>query len=181
MKGNGKAVDILECHDATVKDGIKSLVLPAEVESTFGKTNVDHFISFFNETNQNLWNSVAYFYGRYLLTMQVKVQIDYNDCTVTKALAPAEFTINEVIEVERMETGQVSAAMQGQWRFTASDWKRFLKSKDWSTIGVPIRTNAPVSGFEKFVAQARAPIQASKANRLKKATPTERPSSSRTK
>ena len=66
-------LQVLECHDKVVQDGIKNLILPKEVEPLFGTSNVDHFISEFGSRRPAIWNSVAYFNGRYELTLQVAI------------------------------------------------------------------------------------------------------------
>ena len=63
-------LQVLECHDKVVKDGIQNLTLPNEVESLFGTSNVDHFISEFGSRRHSaIWNSVAYFNCRYRFTV----------------------------------------------------------------------------------------------------------------
>src|SRR5689334_2438130 len=40
-------LDLLECHDKVVAHGAETLIFPKEVQSLFGASNVDHFISGF--------------------------------------------------------------------------------------------------------------------------------------
>ena len=69
---------VLECHDRVVQHGMETLDFAREVNSLFGATNVDHFISNFeSKTHAPVWNSVTYFLGRYTFTLQVPISIDY--------------------------------------------------------------------------------------------------------
>jgi hypothetical protein len=158
---SGDILKDLECHDKVVRQGVETLILPKEVESLFGATNVDHFISNFgSKTHAPIWNSVAYFARRYTLSLQVRIAIDYDSCRLIGATSSATVQINEVTKVEISTSGGASATEKGQWRLNESEWKQLIKNGgDWSTVRVPILTNAPVKNFEEFVKQARRPIR----------------------
>ena len=90
----------LDCYEKVVRHGIEALILPGEVNSLFGATNVDHFISNFgSKTHAPLWNSVTYFAGRYTLALQVPISIDYEKCSLNGATGPAVISLNEVTKV----------------------------------------------------------------------------------
>src|SRR5438128_1801069 len=93
---------VLECHDKVVQHGIETLSFAQEVNSLFGVTNVDHFISSFgSNTHAPIWNSVTYFAGRYRLSLKVPIAIDYDKCRLIGATDSAMVVqINEVIKVE---------------------------------------------------------------------------------
>jgi hypothetical protein len=151
----------LECHDKVVREGIESLIMPKEVESLFGTTNVDHFISNFgSKATTPVWNSTAYFSGRYVLTLQIPILIDDEKCRLLGATNSAVVQINEVVKVELSTSGIAGATMKGQWRLNENQWKWLVKNKgDWSVVKIPILTNAPVKGFAEFERQVRAPIR----------------------
>jgi len=152
---------MLECHDAVVRHGVEVLIFPKEVESLFGATNVDHFISNFGSQGlPQIWNSVTYFANRYKLSLQVPVAIDYDKCRLIGATNSAMVQVNEVVKVEISTSGIAAARMKGQWRLNENEWKWLVKNKgDWSVVGVPILTNAPVKGFDEYVRQGRQPIR----------------------
>ena len=130
----------LECHDQVVRHGLQTLLVPKEIESIFGTTNVDHFISGFGSKRRvPKWNSVAYFLGRYRLTFQVPIAIDYVKCRFSGATSPATFQINEVIEAHISTSGIAGATMKGQWFLNENDWNLLVKSKcDWAIVKLPI-------------------------------------------
>lgn len=154
-------LEVLDCHDRVVRDGVESLILPKEVESLFGATNVDHFISNFGSRSfPSVWNSVAYFENRYRFTLCVPILIDYDKCTLKGATNGAMVQINEVTNVEISTSGIAGATLKGQWRLNENEWKWLVKNKgDWSVVKVPIMTNAPITGFDEFVRQSREPIR----------------------
>jgi hypothetical protein len=161
---NLQSADILkelECHDKVVRHGVETLILPKEVETLFGATNVDHFISSFgSKTHPAVWNSVTHFAGRYRLALQVPIVIDYEKCSLIGATNAAMIQINEVIKVELSTSGIAGATMKGQWRLKENEWKWLVKNRgDWSAVKVPILTNAPVKGFDEYVRQGREPIR----------------------
>ena len=151
----------LECYDKVVRQGVATLVLPKEVEALFGVTNVDHFISNFgSKTHAPLWNSVTYFAGRYELSLQVPIAIDYDKCKLVGATSSAMVQINEVSKVDISKSGIAEAMMRGQWRLNENELKWLVKNNgDWSAAKVPILTNAPVKGFDEYVRQGREPIR----------------------
>jgi hypothetical protein len=162
---NVQSADILkelECHDKVVRHGVETLILPKEFESLFGATNVDHFISNFGSKTHHapIWNSVTYFAGRYELSLQVPIAIDYDKCRLIGATNSAMVQINEVTKVELSKSGIAEATMKGRWRLNENEWKWLVKNKgDWSVVKVPILTNAPVKGFDEYVRQGREPIR----------------------
>jgi hypothetical protein len=156
---SGDMLKVLECHDAVVRDGVETLSVAKEVESLFGATNVDHFISEFGSKSA-IWNSVTYFFGRYTLSLEVPISIDYENCKLNRVTGAAAIQINETIKVEISTSGIAGATEKGQWRLDENKWKRLVNSGgDWSVIGVPILTNSPVKGFNEFVRQGREPIR----------------------
>ena len=151
----------LECHDKVVRQGVETLLLPKEVETLFGATNVDHFISNFgSKTHAPIWNSVTYFAGRYELSLQVPIAIDYDKCKLIGATNSATVQINEVVKVEISKSGIAGATEKGQWRLSENEWKWLVENHgDWSVVKVPILTNAPIKGFDEYVRQGREPIR----------------------
>jgi hypothetical protein len=156
---SGDMLKLLECHDAVVRDGVATLTVAKEIESLFGATNVDHFISKFGSKSA-IWNSVTYFFGRYTLSLRVPISIDYDNCKVNGVTDAAAIQINETIKVEISTSGIAGATEKGQWRLDENKWKRLVNSGgDWSVVGVAILTNSPVKGFDEFVRQKREPIR----------------------
>ena len=159
---SGDILKELECHDKVVRQGVQTLPLAKEVESLFGATNVDHFISDFDSrTHFPIWNSVTYFADRYMLMLQMPIAIDYEKCLLIGATNSSVMVqINEVTKVDISTSGIAGATLQGQWRLNEEEWKRLVKNKgDWSVVGVPIVINAPVKGFDEYARQGREPIR----------------------
>ena len=151
----------LECHDRIVLQGVKVLGFPREVESLFGLSNVDHFISNFgSRTEAAVWHSVAYFSDRYVLSLWVPVAIDFDKCMLVGASNAATIQINQVVKVEVSRSGIAGATMKGQWTLNENEWRFLVKSGGkWPAVGVPIVTNAPVEGFSEYARQSREPIR----------------------
>ncbi len=147
----------LECYDKVVRQGVATLIFPRDVESLFGATNVDHFISKFGgKTQTPVWHSVTYFGGRYRLILQVPIVIDYEKCQLRGAMNSSDLLIDEITKVDLSKPGVTGATTKGQWQLGENEWKWLLKNKgDWSVVKVPIRTDAPVKGFEDYVRRER--------------------------
>ena len=148
-----------ECHDEAVKHAGEILTFPKEVEALFGASNVDHFIRPF--TGAAVWNSAAYFAGRYTLELRVPIEIDYEHCRVKEALGPAEVEIDEVTKVEFYGSGSPGARLEGgHWRLTENEWRSLVQNGgDWSVVNIAIVSNAPVKDFEAYANSLRDPIR----------------------
>ena len=154
---------VLECHDRVVQHGMETLDFAREVNSLFGATNVDHFISNFeSKTHAPVWNSVTYFLGRYTFTLQVPISIDYENCRPTGATGSAIVYVNEVTKVEISTSGIAGATLKGGiGKLDDKQWKKLVANAgDWSVVGVPIFTNrTPITNFDAYVRQVREPIR----------------------
>jgi hypothetical protein len=152
-----------ECHDKAVEHGLETLIFPKEVETLFGATNVDHFIWHF--TGAAVWNSAAYFAGRYTLTLRVPIAIDHEHCRVRDVLGSAEVQIYEVTKVDFSRSGASGATLKGHWRLNENEWRSLVKNGgNWSAVNVPIVSNAPVKGFDEYANSIRDPIRYRKEN-----------------
>ena len=153
-----------ECHNKAVENGVDTLLFPKEVETLFGTTNVDHFIR--NLTGAAVWNSAAYFAGRYTLELRVPIAIDYEHCRVKNVLGPAEIWIDEVTKVDFSRSGAPGARLEGgHWRLKENEWRSLVKNGgNWSVVNVPIISNAPVKGFDAYANSVRDPIRYRKEN-----------------
>ena len=153
-----------ECHDKAVEHGVDTLTFHKEVETLFGTTNVDHFIR--NLTGAAVWNSAAYFAGRYTLELRVPIAIDYEHCRVKNVLGPAEIWIDEVTKVDFSRSGAPGARLEGgHWRLKENEWRSLVKNGgNWSVVNVPIISNAPVKGFDAYANSVRDPIRYRKEN-----------------
>jgi hypothetical protein len=89
-----------EIYKKMVRSGIQVLKWPAEMEHLFGDS--DHFITHwgFHDPGPRLWNSEVYFGGRFCLTMQVEVEVDYKTCAVIRTVAPPKFYLRKVNRLE---------------------------------------------------------------------------------
>lgn len=164
--GRAAVFKTLECYDKVVAEGVKVLVLPTQMEALFNATNVDHFITDFTTfTNDTEWQSVAYVWGRYMISMSIPIVVDHTKCTIVRARGPADVVINEVVGVSLSEAGTAATKFEGQWRFSQKQWAKLVeKGGDWSVLQIPIITNKPVRGFRLFEKGERAPRRRPKGN-----------------
>src|SRR5262245_14205805 len=113
-----------------------------------------------------IWNSSAYFGGRYTFTLQVPISIDYESCKVNGAVNSATVSLNEVTNVEISTSGIAGARLKGsigpkRGELSENEWKWLVRHNgDWSVVNVPILTNAPpIKNFDEYVRQCREPIR----------------------
>jgi hypothetical protein len=74
-------------YKETVWSGIATRPWPTEMEALFGEG--DDFITEYGfSAEPRVWSAEIYFCGRYRLTMQVGLEVDYDNHIVTKHTSP---------------------------------------------------------------------------------------------
>lgn len=131
-----------------------SLPAAVQIEELFG--DADHFITHYGMRSEksNIWNTVTYFGGRYELTMQVRVRVDYDKKCIEVAGSP-EFSLVEIRRVRKSTSGLIGADCGKNFRFSEDEWQKVLASGgDFSVIGIELDASS-VADFDDFVAAVR--------------------------
>lgn len=135
----------------------QSLPIAVQMEELFG--DADHFISHFGFSGEktNTWSTQVFFDGRYKLTMQVEIVIDYAKNTFVVS-DDYKFYLIEVKQLTEHD-GKVNGAKLGEnYRFSAEDWAKVYESEgDFSVIGIQLRTDDPLPRFDEYVQGWRRP------------------------
>ena len=147
----------LDAYTKTIRSGIDKMAWPTELERFFG--NGDHFITHYNMSpGPKQWNSEVFFGGRYVLTLQVDVEIDYSKSEVRKIIGAPKFYLWEIESVSIGPTRLTSTRFSSDWNFGKEEWQTFVRTKgDWSSIAITVKTNNAVPNFDNYVKQLRAP------------------------
>jgi len=127
-----------------------------EMEQLFG--SADHFITHFGFPNKdtNTWHTCAYFGGRYEVSMDVQVKVDYANKRIVLAGEP-RFQIIEKTYVELRDGGQVASGVGNQMEFGIDEWEKVVAAKgDFSVIGFPLNPE-PTPDFDVFLRARRGP------------------------
>jgi hypothetical protein len=130
-------------------------VLPAavEMEKLYGRGNVDHFITHYGfDDDPKTWNSEVHFGGRYCLTMQAKVAIDYRTNKLTIVEEP-RFYLDGFKEIDRNGNGLYGS---NQPTFGLDEWNKFYKAKgDVSVVGMEVH-DGELEHFDGYVQNVRS-------------------------
>ena len=147
----------------TVRSAKTTLPIAVEIERLFpGET--DHFITQYGMNDvtgeqSNQWNTEAHFYGRYSLTMQIEVKVDYDKCTIRPAGKPV-FYLTEYTGIDDLHDGRFAATSKPEGGATFNDekWHKICeKGGDFSVVGVVVQKDSPLPNFQKYVQLIRAP------------------------
>jgi hypothetical protein len=141
----------------TVQDGIKTVPHVGEIRRVFTNDPTDNFITQFgfNKKMPVLWNTEVFFGGRYILTYQVYVTVDYSKCRIVETVKQPEFVLTEVSRVFDASPETLGADFSADYKLTERDWKKVAAAHgDFSVIGISIKTN-PVARFDQFVQGVR--------------------------
>ena len=148
----------MEGYKRAVRSGLAMIPEASQVEDTFGDS--DHFISYSGSRELgNTWNTEVFFYGRYVLTMQVKVRMGYSFDKVLEVLGEPQFFLSEVDYVEFDENGQIGVRYKTDgpvstipYPFSLAKWKKvYAANGDFSVIGCKLDKDHPVPHFSDYV------------------------------
>jgi hypothetical protein len=146
----------VEDYKATVRSGKAALPIAVQMEEVFPVA--DHFITHYAMDSGPLaWNTEVFFGGRYILTMQVDVEVNYSTNTVTSTNQEPQFFLSEVESVDLLPDGRTSVTFRAEnaERFGAREWARMYDNKgSLSAIGISVDTTE-VENFDEHVAQRR--------------------------
>lgn len=105
-----------------------------------------HFVTY-GPSDTPLFNSVAYFGGRYVLTMQVPISIQSS--TSGSMSGTPLFVLNEV-SVVSVPPEQVGARFSRSFTFDAEQWQKvYAAHGDFRSVGFDVDTTA-VPNFQKY-------------------------------
>jgi len=149
---------VIADYKKTVASAKNAIPAAVQIEELYG--DADHFIihygpNFIDKNGANTWNTEVFFGGRYSLTMQVDVVIDYKQHRIVKMLCEPKFKLAETTKVEILTDGRVMAhGGEGKF-FSLSEWERlYEKSGDLSAIGFQNKV-IEVVNFDRLVTSAR--------------------------
>lgn len=145
----------MEDYKETVHNGISTVPHVQEIQRLFPKEATDHFITHygFDKSKPVTWNTEVFFGGRYVLTYQVDVIVDYERKLVSKTVSPPKFAWREATNIS---THPIGADFGAGDFFGEAEWSKVLAAKgDFTTIGWMVKTNMPVPNFEKYVDAVR--------------------------
>ena len=138
-------------HQSFAANGVAQIKPASQMDAMYADCR--HFITY-GPNNVSIWNSVAYFDGRYELTMQVPVQI--SSSTSGRMTGQPQFHLREVSAVSVDPDGQVGAKFSREFVFGLAQWKNVVDAGgDFGAIGFKMNTGAPVKDFEAHAKGAR--------------------------
>jgi hypothetical protein len=142
----------IESYKNAVRSGFDLIPESVEMEQKLGEC--DHFI----QGDGKLWNSEVHFGGRYVLSMQVPIEVNLQFSRVNRVTGEPRFYF---FEVERVfvDGGNMGADFRGasQREFGTEEWRAIVDGgMDFRVIGITIHPE-PVPRFEEYVAAAQAP------------------------
>jgi hypothetical protein len=136
-------------HQEFARNGVSQIKPAKEMNELFADCR--HYITY--GPDGPLFNSVAFFGGRYQMTMQVAVDIQSASSGVM--VGKPQFYLNEVASVTVSASGQVGARFSRNLNFGSAEWMLIFDARgDFSKIGFKVNP-AAVTDFEKYAAASR--------------------------
>ena len=151
-----RAVNYDQHYRAAVRSGFKVIPESLEMEKLFGEA--DHFITHYGMKEGPLqWNSEVHFYSRYVLTMQVRVELSGRYGTIVQVVDKPHYYLIELKNVFT-EDGQLGTKDGIQHTFGPPEWKKLVENQgDFSVIGITVYRDRPVAMFDEYVKAVRTP------------------------
>jgi hypothetical protein len=141
---------------AVQNDGLLKLTPARQIAAHYPET--DHYLCNFKYPTQD-WNTEAYFEGRFILRMVVRVNADYSTKTIRLAGEP-KFILSAVesIEMDSEKVGLTRFDVRLERKFTVAEWDKFVAAGyDLAALGIPRDEIHPVEHFPEFVRGERRP------------------------
>jgi hypothetical protein len=150
----------MQDYIATHQNGIRAIPWAQQMDNHFGRENVDHFITHYGFGEQPLdWNSEVHFGGRFVLTLQVPVNVDYSTNSVSIAGKPS-FFLRAASKIEQLPDGRLPMHYETrlQREFQEETWKKLVASDfDLATLDVLPADERAIEGFDGHTLQVRDP------------------------
>ena len=139
-------------HQEFAANGVAQIEPAAQMDLLY--PDCRHYITYSGRAGVSTWNAVAFFGGRYELTMQVPVVIESK--TTGKIAGEPHFHLLEVEKVSFSVSGSVGASFSKEFRFGIEEWRTVVRSKgDFGSIGFHVSTEPPVAGFDAYAKASR--------------------------
>lgn len=141
-------------YTTAVRSGAKVLPIAVEMETLF--PTADHFITHYGfDSAPKTWNTEVFFGGRYSLTMQIDVEIDYDQSQLTRAVTKPVLVLLEYKRVDLLADGRAQITFGRQEHLTADQWQKLYNANgDCKVLDLTL-VPTPVNGFEEAVSQIR--------------------------
>lgn len=139
-------------HQEFAVNGVAQIEPASQMEEVF--EDCRHYITYSGDHTSPIWNSVAFFGGRYQLTMQVPVQI--RSAAEGRMAGQPQYLLLEVERVDHTPDGRVQTSFGQNIRFGPDEWRKVYEADgDFSAAGFKIGDRPPVTGFDDFAAAHR--------------------------
>lgn len=133
-----------------IENGIRTMTWAKDFDKTF--TGSEHYISYYmGGGGPRTWTSIVGLDGRYILEMELPIDLDASGIQVTPKETPT-FVLSEVRSITLLPDGRkhVKNDPKGIVRFGPPEWAKLIAAHgDLSAIGVVVKTGSPLDGFEK--------------------------------
>ncbi len=138
-------------HQSFAANGVAQIEPASQMDAMYGDCR--HYITY-GPNNVSIWNSDAYFGGRYELTMQVPVQI--SSSTSGRMTGQPRFYLREISAISGDPGGQVGATFSRELVFGLAQWKQVVDAEgDFGAIKFKMNTGPPVKDFEAYAKASR--------------------------
>lgn len=147
----------MEGYKQAVLSGLEQIPEARQMDELFGKSNVDHFISYHGSLDAgSTWNSEVFFADRYRLTMQVPVKMGRSFNEVLDVLGKPKFWLIEVTSIDISERSADVKEPTNLNPFGLDQWEKVLEAEgNFSVLGIEFKKDQPVRGFARYVAMVR--------------------------
>ncbi|HUS10586.1 MAG TPA: hypothetical protein VMZ30_08985 [Pyrinomonadaceae bacterium] len=138
-------------YDLSIAYGKQSIPIVMEFHRLFGDA-VSSISYYTGEYGDPEWNSKVGLYGRYILTMQFKIELDDTRTKIIRFAEP-RFHLVEVESISPQANGTHAITYgRQQVRFGIAEWQKLLEGNgDFSVIGVTLEKDKPVDEFSKIL------------------------------
>lgn len=139
----------MNAYQELVRSGMAHIDCASQMNEMFA--DVDNFVgSTVSREGTRTWNSEAFFYDRYILTMQIEVVVSPDGRRIDREGGEVTFFLSEVKEV--LQSGTNVGIRYGEsWKFGKREWDKVVTSGgDFSVIMIDLKKSQPVPNFDRY-------------------------------
>lgn len=139
----------------TCESAKTAIPVARQMEEIFGTSAVRHWISARRrglKEGQEEWQTYVCFPGRYELTMEVLIEVDYRKRMI-KQVGKPKFQMNQIESLNfKGNSGPFGVSYDRLWTFSENKWAKVYEAKgDFSAAGIKLAPK-PIKGFNIYQA-----------------------------
>jgi hypothetical protein len=136
-------------YDAAIQSGVSGQSYPGQFNKLFpgAKNTISYYTGVVGPSS---WTSSIGLHGRYVFAMNLSIAFDKTRTKIVSYGSPT-FYLYEIPKIDQKPNENPYLHVNQMTTFSGDSWDRLVKAKGaLSILGITLKTNKPVEGFEAY-------------------------------